>query len=88
MKKYVTNLASVYDGFRLDNAHSTPINVGRYLSAHSRKVNPNLIIIAELFTNTAINDAKYCLIWGINALIRESIYWHSPEKADQEICER
>ena len=27
MSKYVTDMASIFDGFRLDNAHSTPIHV-------------------------------------------------------------
>lgn len=27
MSKYVTQMASAFDGFRLDNAHSTPIHV-------------------------------------------------------------
>ena len=27
MEKYVSQMASVFDGFRLDNAHSTPINL-------------------------------------------------------------
>ena len=31
MSSYVTQMASVFDGFRLDNAHSTPIHVAQYL---------------------------------------------------------
>ena len=27
MARYVSDMAAVFDGFRLDNAHSTPINV-------------------------------------------------------------
>lgn len=37
MEKYVSQMASVFDGFRLDNAHSTPINVCQYLLEQARK---------------------------------------------------
>ena len=31
MSDYVSQMASLFDGFRLDNAHSTPIHVCQYL---------------------------------------------------------
>lgn len=31
MSLYVSEMARVFDGFRLDNAHSTPIHVCQYL---------------------------------------------------------
>lgn len=31
MSKYVSTMAEIFDGFRLDNAHSTPIHVCQYL---------------------------------------------------------
>jgi len=52
MLKYVQEMAKYFDGFRLDNLHGTPIYVARYLIREARKVNPNLIIFAELFTSS------------------------------------
>ena len=50
MTKYVQDMATMFNGFRLDNAHSTPIFIAEYLAQKAREVNPDLIIMAELFT--------------------------------------
>ena len=73
MTKYVQDMAKIFNGFRLDNAHSTPIYVGEYLAMKAREVNPNLLIIAELFTKKE-NEIKFVNKIGINLLIRESMY--------------
>ena len=52
MKQYVQLMASVFDGFRLDNCHGTQLNVARYMVKQARMTNPNVIIFAELFTDT------------------------------------
>ena len=52
-------MAEVFDGFRLDNAHSTPIHVCYYLLQVARSTNPNLYIMAELFTSSAVADAIF-----------------------------
>lgn len=31
MSRYVADMAMIFDGFRLDNAHSTPMHVCNYL---------------------------------------------------------
>jgi glycogen debranching enzyme len=71
MSSYVTQMASVFDGFRLDNAHSTPIHVAQYLLNVARSQNPNIFIMAELFTPRAEWDALYTRRLNINGLIRE-----------------
>lgn len=43
-------MSTWFKGLRIDNAHSTPKHVLRYLIKWARKVNKNIIIIAELFT--------------------------------------
>jgi len=70
MKNYVWYNASIFKGIRIDNAHSTPINVIKYMIKKAREIKPDLIVIAELFTNDQVKDAKYIAESGINALIR------------------
>lgn len=31
MSNYVRSMGRIFDGFRLDNAHSTPVHVAKYL---------------------------------------------------------
>lgn len=64
-------MASISDGFRLDNAHSTPIHASKYLLNAARSKNPNLFVVAELFTNSAELDAEFVKHLNINGLIRE-----------------
>lgn len=71
MSRYVSDMASIFDGFRLDNAHSTPIHVCNYLLQVARTANPNLFIMAELFTSSAEADAHFVRKLNINGLIRE-----------------
>ena len=71
MSKYVSDMAMVFDGFRLDNAHSTPVHVGYYLLQIARSYNPNLFVMAELFTSSAELDAFFVKKLNINGLIRE-----------------
>ncbi len=59
MKHYVQLMAHHFHGFRIDNAHGTPIFVGEYMMRKARKVRPNLVIFAELFANNAQVDALY-----------------------------
>ena len=71
MSKYVSDMALVFDGFRLDNAHSTPIHACQYLLQVARSTNPNLYVMAELFTSSVIADALFVSRLNINGLIRE-----------------
>jgi glycogen debranching enzyme len=45
-------MAKHFDGFRMDNLHGTQISVARYMIREARRVNPNLIVFAELFTSS------------------------------------
>lgn len=71
MKKYIQSLASVFHGFRIDNAHSTPLHVGEYFLTKGREINPNLHVFCELFCHGADVEAKYVKILGANALVKE-----------------
>ncbi|CAG9321923.1 unnamed protein product [Blepharisma stoltei] len=85
MEKYVTTMARLFKGFRLDNAHSTPIHVSEYLLAKAREVNPNLLVTAELFTEDINTDAKYVKKLGLNLLIREAIQCPDPAAMGKSI---
>ena len=52
MEEYVGLMAKHFDGFRLDNLHGTPLKVARHMISHARKIKPEIIIFAELFTNS------------------------------------
>lgn len=87
MKKYSEITAKLFHGFRIDNCHSTPIRVARFLIDAARKVRPNLYIVAELFTGNERVDNLYVSKLGINSLIRESMQAHNPEELAR-VCER
>ncbi|KAL0228238.1 hypothetical protein RCL1_004381 [Eukaryota sp. TZLM3-RCL] len=72
MESYTKQMAIIFDGFRIDNCHSTPLHVAEYLLDQARKVNPNIFIVAELFTGSLHADLGFVRKLGINALVREA----------------
>lgn len=70
MKQYVQVMATYFDGFRLDNCHGTQLNVARYMVKQARLSNPNVIIFAELFTDTDEEKALFVRSIGINSVLK------------------
>ncbi len=79
MTTYAETLAGLFDGFRLDNCHSTPLHVGVAIIDAGRRVNPDLYIMAELFTGSQEMDLRFVRELGINSLVREAYNGENPK---------
>jgi glycogen debranching enzyme len=85
MTTYVTSLAATFDGFRIDNCHSTPLHVGVAMLDAARVVNPDLYVCAELFTGNEEMDVVFVKRLGINSLVRESGNGFDPKELSRLI---
>jgi glycogen debranching enzyme len=80
MAKYTRLMAKYFQGFRIDNCHSTPIHLAEYMLDEARCVNPNVFVVAELFSGSEEMDYKFVMQLGISCLIRECMQaWSTQE---------
>lgn len=80
MAKYTRLMAKYFQGFRIDNCHSTPIHLAEYMLDQAREINPDVFVVAELFSGSEEMDFKFVMRLGIACLIREGMQaWSTQE---------
>ena len=87
MGEYVRLMATLFKGLRLDNAHGTPLEVSQYMLREARKANPNLFVMAELFTSDSRLDAYFVKVLGITGLVREAVNARTPKQQGAQVYE-
>lgn len=87
MTRYTELMASIFDAFRIDNCHSTPLHVAKHLLRRARAVRPEIYVCAELFTGSVERDYQFIKTLGLNSLIREAMMASSPEHLSSMVRE-
>jgi glycogen debranching enzyme len=71
MNEYTQKMAVIFDGFRLNNFHSTNIETAKIFINNAIRVNESLFLFSELFSTSPKIDVSFCLRVGVHRLVRE-----------------
>ncbi|MEN2499600.1 MAG: hypothetical protein MHMPM18_003802, partial [Marteilia pararefringens] len=77
--KYSNKISNTFHGIRMDNCHSTPIEIVNRIVKNCRNNNPDCIVLSELFVSSEKIDHIYLSHSGIDLLIREMNNCHSAQ---------
>ncbi|CAL5976928.1 Glycogen_debranching enzyme [Hexamita inflata] len=80
--QYVENMAKLFQGLRIDNAHSTDNEVLKHCLQRARKVNSNLLVMCEVFTSSQDTDSQF--VQEVFADMKVQEIGHSRDV--QELC--
>ncbi|CAL5987213.1 Glycogen_debranching enzyme [Hexamita inflata] len=80
--QYVENMAKLFQGLRIDNAHSTDKEVLKHCLQRARKVNSNLLVMCEVFTSSQDTDSQF--VQEVFADMKVQEIGHSRDV--QELC--
>lgn len=86
MRAYTERLATIFNGLRLDNCHSTPLFAAKYLLQCAKNVNSSLFVFAELFTGSEKRDMHFIKDLELDCLLRESLAWNCKESVVENIA--
>ena len=84
MTNYVEEMSQIFNGLMLSNVNSMPIFVSEYFAQKAREINPNILIIAEIFTSKE-KEIEYVNKIGINLIVRELTWCKSAESLYNQI---
>lgn len=71
MEAYMARMATIFDGFRIDNFHSTKLSAAQHLIKEALKTNQNLYIISVLNNTSTEAETELCTAVGVHRIIRE-----------------
>ncbi len=73
MEQYTKQTAELFDGIRIDNAHTTPLHVAKHMIDVARKVRPDVYVVAELFADSDAKKRDYLSETGAHAVVLEAM---------------
>lgn len=73
-------MAKMFQGLRIDNAHSTDRGLLAKCISEARKVNKDLLVMLEVFTGSAEQDSIFTQDVGGDLIVKEMIHYNNVEQ--------